>query len=74
MPAERISVVQGAVDLRFGGGRRSPPNPADRYGIHDRPSFALSSLQPRKNFVRLIEAYSPPDARGRRSTARHRRR
>jgi len=62
VPAEQISVVQGAVDHE----RFRPVTDAsrlqtlrDRYGIHDRPFiFALSSLQPRKNFVRLIEAYS----------------
>ncbi len=62
VPPDRISVVQGAVDHE----RFRPVTDAvrlrdlrDHYGIHDRPFiFALSSLQPRKNFVRLIEAYN----------------
>lgn len=62
LPPERISVVQGAVDhLIF-----SPVTDAGtlrsarmEYGIGDAPYiFALSSLQPRKNFERLIEAYA----------------
>lgn len=59
--AERISVVQGAVDhARF-----QPVTDANRlaevrrrYGIGDRPFIlGLSTLQPRKNFARLIEAF-----------------
>ncbi len=61
VPLERISVVQGAVDHE----QFAPVTDAAalhdlrrRYALHDRPFlFALSSLQPRKNFVRLIEAY-----------------
>jgi glycosyltransferase involved in cell wall biosynthesis len=61
VPAERVTVVQGAVDhARF-----RPVADADalaavrrRYGIGDRPFvLALSRLEPRKNFVRLIEAF-----------------
>lgn len=62
IPADRVSVVQGAVD-------HSTFFPiADcsvletiraEYGLGARPYiFALSSLQPRKNFARLIEAFS----------------
>ena len=62
VPAERISVVQGAVDherFRPVTDEDRLQTLRDRYGIHDLPFiFALSSLQPRKNFVRLIEAYS----------------
>lgn len=59
--AGRISVVQGAVDhARF-----QPVTDANRlaevrrrYGIGDRPFIlGLSTLQPRKNFARLIEAF-----------------
>lgn len=61
VPADRISVVQGAVDHeRFTPVTESARLQAlrDRYGIRDRPYiFALSSLQPRKNFARLIEAF-----------------
>lgn len=61
VPAEAISVVQGAVDhSRF----RPTTDPArlaavrQRYGIGDRPFIlGLSRLEPRKNFVRLIEAF-----------------
>ncbi len=61
VPAEAISVVQGAVDhSRF----RPITDPArlaavrQRYGIGDRPFIlGLSRLEPRKNFVRLIEAF-----------------
>uniref|UniRef100_A0A540VB61 Glycosyltransferase family 4 protein n=1 Tax=Litorilinea aerophila TaxID=1204385 RepID=A0A540VB61_9CHLR len=61
VPAETISVVQGAVDhSRF----RPITDPArlaavrQRYGIGDRPFIlGLSRLEPRKNFVRLIEAF-----------------
>ena len=60
--AERISVVQGAVDFD----RFHPVTDFDmlagvrtKYGIGVRPYlFSLSSLQPRKNFVRLIEAFA----------------
>ena len=61
IPAERITVVQGAVDHE----RYRPLDDIEaqsavraRYGI-DRREFilALSTLQPRKNYVRLIEAF-----------------
>lgn len=59
--AERITVVQGAVDHE----RFRPVRDADRqkavrqrYGIGERPFIlGLSRLEPRKNFVRLIEAF-----------------
>jgi len=59
--AERITVVQGAVDHeRF----RPIANPDQhqlvrrRYGIGEEPFIlGLSTLQPRKNFARLIEAF-----------------
>lgn len=58
---DRVSVVQGAVDHSQFAPITDKTRLSDlrlRYGIHDRPFiFALSSLQPRKNFVRLIEAY-----------------
>ena len=61
IPAEKITVVQGAVDhVRY----RPLDNPAhevqvrSRYGIGADPFIlALSTLQPRKNFLRLIEAF-----------------
>lgn len=59
--ADRITVVQGAVDHE----RFQPVTDANRlaevrrrYGIGDRPFIlGLSTLQPRKNFARLIEAF-----------------
>ncbi len=61
IPAERITVVQGAVDHNY---FRPITEPAQltavraRYGIGERPFIlGLSSLQPRKNFARLIEAF-----------------
>ena len=59
--AVRISVVQGAVDHEH----FQPVTDANRlaevrhrYGIGDRPFIlGLSTLQPRKNFARLIEAF-----------------
>ena len=59
---ERITVVQGAVDhARF----RSVHDPAAlaaaraRYGIGEGPFiFTLSRLEPRKNHVRLVEAFA----------------
>ena len=67
IPAEQISVVQGAVDHT-----RFCPRPAQadavageaqriraRYAIGDAPFIlGLSTLQPRKNFGRLIEAFA----------------
>lgn len=59
--SQQISVVQGGVDHK----KFSPVTDTAvmasvraKYGIGDRPYiFALSSLQPRKNFARLVEAY-----------------
>ncbi len=61
-PSERISVVQGAVDHD----RFCPVTDAaelvrvrERYAIGGGPYIlALSRLEPRKNFVRLIEAFA----------------
>lgn len=61
IPPERISVVQGAVDLQQ---FHPQPDPAaqqavrQKYAIGDRPFIlGLSKLQPRKNFARLIQAF-----------------
>lgn len=62
VPAERISVVQGAVDHE----RYHPIENQEtitrvraRYGIGDGPFIlGLSRLEPRKNFARLIQAYA----------------
>ena len=59
--AEHITVVQGAVDHeRFQPvtDRKQLGEVRQRYGIGDRPFIlGLSTLQPRKNFARLIEAF-----------------
>ncbi len=59
---ERITVVQGAVDH---GHFQPVTDPArqravrERYALGERPLIlALSRLEPRKNFVRLIEAFA----------------
>lgn len=69
VPPDRITVVQGAVDhSRF----RPITDVAQlaevrwRYGLEDHPYIlALSRLEPRKNFVRLIEAFAQARAEGR---------
>lgn len=62
LPMKRISVVQGAVDHQLFRPIDEPDVIAwakRKYGIGERPYiFALGSLQPRKNFSRLIEAFS----------------
>jgi glycosyltransferase involved in cell wall biosynthesis len=62
VPPDRITVVQGAVDHeRFrpitDAKRRQAVR--QRYGLDERPYIlALSRLEPRKNYVRLIEAFA----------------
>lgn len=62
VPADRITVVQGAVDHARFAPVSDPQRLAEvraRYGIHDRPYIlTVSRLEPRKNHVRLIEAYA----------------
>jgi len=60
--AERITVVHGAVDHQH---FQPVDDPArlqairQRYGLDDRPFLlGLSTLQPRKNFARLVEAFA----------------
>jgi len=59
---ERITVVQGAVDRRHFQPVTDPAHlraVRDRYAIGERAFIlALSRLEPRKNFVRLIEAFA----------------
>ncbi|MFN8494221.1 MAG: glycosyltransferase family 1 protein [Caldilineaceae bacterium] len=61
VPAEKITVVQGAVDhtqFQPVADPRKQMAVRIRYGIGDAPFImALSRLEPRKNFVRLIEAF-----------------
>lgn len=62
VPPERITVVQGAVDHSVFQPVTDPQRLAAmraRYGIGDGPFIlGLSRLEPRKNFVRLIEAFA----------------
>lgn len=62
IPAERISVVQGAVDQQYFQPVTDPTALAAvraKYAISERPFIlGLSKLQPRKNFARLIRAYA----------------
>lgn len=62
VPPERITVVQGAVDHEHFQPVSDPQRRhavRDRYAIGSRPFvLALSRLEPRKNFVRLIEAFA----------------
>ena len=62
VPLERITVVQGAVDhahFRPVGDPQQLAKVRQRYGLGERPYvLALSRLEPRKNFVRLIEAFA----------------
>ncbi|MBW7886315.1 MAG: glycosyltransferase family 4 protein, partial [Caldilineaceae bacterium] len=68
VPAERITVVQGGVDhARFQPVQDKARLAAVRatYGIGDGPFIlALSRLEPRKNFPRLIEAFAQARAEG----------
>jgi glycosyltransferase involved in cell wall biosynthesis len=61
VPTEKLTVVQGAVDHEYFRPIDDPAQLAavrDRYGIGDRPFIlALSTLEPRKNFERLIQAF-----------------
>ena len=69
VPPARITVVQGAVDHSRFAPVTDPQRLAAvrrRYGIGDGPFIlGLSRLEPRKNFVRLIEAFAAARAAGR---------
>jgi glycosyltransferase involved in cell wall biosynthesis len=61
VPAGKVEVLYSGVDPRF----RPDPEPGERerlgarYGIGDRPYvLSVGTLQPRKNFVRLIRAFA----------------
>jgi glycosyltransferase involved in cell wall biosynthesis len=68
VPPDRITVVQGGVDhSRFQPVTDATPIGAvrRRNGLAERPYIlALSRLEPRKNFVRLIEAFAQARAAG----------
>lgn len=60
VPAEKISVVYGAADGRF---RPYPPDQVqpvlDRYQLQmGQYVLSIGTLEPRKNYVRLFEAYA----------------
>ncbi|HHS97987.1 MAG TPA: glycosyltransferase family 1 protein [Chloroflexi bacterium] len=61
VPPEKVEVLYSGVDPRF----RPEPEPGERerlrarYGIGDQPYIlSVGTLQPRKNFVRLIRAFA----------------
>jgi glycosyltransferase involved in cell wall biosynthesis len=65
IPPERISVVYEAADARF---RPHTPEETqttlERYSLtHNRYILSVGTLEPRKNYVRLIEAYAMLRAR-----------
>ena len=68
VPPECITVVQGAVDTRRFAPVTDPQQLAavrSRYGIGAGPFIlGLSRLEPRKNYVRLIEAFAAARATG----------
>jgi glycosyltransferase involved in cell wall biosynthesis len=60
-PPDKVKVLYGGVDPRF----RPEPEPGEnerlraRYGIGDRPYvLSVGTLQPRKNYARLIQAFA----------------
>ncbi|MGQ9547033.1 MAG: glycosyltransferase family 4 protein [Roseiflexus sp.] len=60
IPSEKISVVYEAADTRF---RPHTPEETqailERYGLtHNQYILSVGALEPRKNYVRLIEAYA----------------
>lgn len=69
VPLERITVVQGAVDHAHFRPVRDPEQLVavrQRYSLGEQPYIlALSRLEPRKNFVRLIEAFAAARAEAR---------
>ncbi len=61
VPPEKVEVLYSGVDPRF----RPEPEPGERerlrarYGVGDQPYvLSVGTLQPRKNFVRLIRAFA----------------
>ncbi len=60
IPAERISVIYPAADDRFQPYAPDRTQPVlDRYGLQTGQYIvSIGTLEPRKNFVRLIEAYA----------------
>jgi len=61
VPPERVEVLYSGVDPRF----RPEPEPGERerlqarYGVGERPYvLSVGTLQPRKNYVRLIRAFA----------------
>jgi glycosyltransferase involved in cell wall biosynthesis len=63
----RSSVVHLAADARFGAAIAEPALEAvrERYGLRSPFVMAAGTLEPRKNLVRLIEAFAGLDARER---------
>lgn len=60
IPEHKISVVYGAADARFHPYTRDQVQPVlDRYGLQmGNYLLSIGTLEPRKNYVRLFEAYA----------------
>lgn len=60
IPPERVTTIYEGVDQRF----RPPSTPADAWsilhqrGVHEPFVLAVGTLEPRKNYERLLEAYA----------------
>lgn len=65
VPPEGVEVIRPGVDTRFRppppstGHRPTPEHLHKKYGIGDEPYIlSLGTLQPRKNYIRLIQAFA----------------
>jgi glycosyltransferase involved in cell wall biosynthesis len=61
VPHDRVRVIYPGVDARFGPQPEPDENARlrERYAIGDRPYvLSVGTLQPRKNYVRLIQAFA----------------
>lgn len=65
LPPEKITVIHEAADPRF---RPQPPDLVDdvrtRYDLPDRYLLFVSTIEPRKNLIRLLEAFEIVHAEG----------
>jgi glycosyltransferase involved in cell wall biosynthesis len=60
VPAEKVSVIYPGVEARFRPGydRQTLERVRTRYGLPSRFILSVGTVQPRKNYVRLIEAFA----------------
>ncbi len=62
-PADKITVLLSGVDARFQP--TDDPGVRQKYALSDRPYlFSVGTVQPRKNYVRLIQALAVLRERG----------